>query len=192
MSESVWFEEVDTALLKYIQDLIQIQNSTGEYVPISVSVRKPEEDFKIEVYPSITIYNVYSSYDKLREDNNPVPVYKDFENHKIVMENPAIPYNLFYQIDFWSLYQEDMNLMTQKWLSNTGRCFNLDVLDKSGKQRSSFVLMTDDLKKSDLLSGSDRIYHSMLTYRIYVELDENIRVEKDLISTTEPTTKILN
>lgn len=186
MSKSVWFEEVDTALLKKIQSVVKVRDSDGSLVPVPVSVRKPEEDFKIEQYPCMTIYNMYSQFDKIRSDDNiEVVVDRDFDKHTMTLERPAQPYNLYYQIDFWSKYQLDMNQMTRTWLASTGRDFNLDVLDMSGEKRSSFVLMTDSLKKSDLLSGNERIYHSMISYRIYVELDEEIRREESMTSSID-------
>lgn len=186
MSKSVWFEEVDTALLKKIQSVVKVRDSDGSLVPVPVSVRKPEEDFKIEQYPCMTIYNMYSQFDKIRSDDNiEVVVDRDFDKHTMTLERPAQPYNLYYQIDFWAKYQLDMNQMTRTWLASTGRDFNLDVLDMSGEKRSSFVLMTDSLKKSDLLSGNERIYHSMISYRIYVELDEEIRREESMASSID-------
>lgn len=180
MSESVWFEQVDTALISYIQSIVHYGGN-----PIPVSVRKPEEDFKIEIYPSMSIYNVFSQLDLERSDTLQVIKSIDKENYTMVLEKSAIPFNLTYQIDFWAKYQEDMNRMTQLWLGHTGRDFNLPVFDASGNERSSFVLMTDQLVKSDFIDGSDRVYHSAVTYRIYVELDENIQIVKPLIAGTE-------
>lgn len=180
MSESVWFEQVDTALIDYIQSIVKYQRN-----PIPVNVRKPDEDFKVEKYPSMSIYNVFSQLDLERIDSLQVTKSVDKGNYSMVLEKSAVPYNLFYQIDFWAKYQEDMNSMTQQWLGQTGRDFNLPVIDASGKKRSSFVLMTDQLTKSDFIEGTDRVYHSVATYRIYVELDENVQVVKPLVASTE-------
>ena len=56
-SESVWFEQVDSALISLIQSTVSVYNSQGTLVPVPVKVRKPDEDFKIEEYPCITLYN---------------------------------------------------------------------------------------------------------------------------------------
>ena len=61
MSETVWFEQVDTALIDFISKGIKIG-----YSPIDVRVRKPDEDFKKEDYPLISLYNVYSKRDDFR------------------------------------------------------------------------------------------------------------------------------
>ena len=182
-SESVWFEQVDIALIEYIKGIVKLVDKNGTLSPVPVKIRKPDEDFKIEVYPSITLYNLYSMRDEVRYYPDSVVVERDEVNNKLIEERGAIPYSLIYQLDFWSRQQSDMNDMTRLWLGHhPDRCFNLPVKDMSGNDRSSFVLMTDDLKKSDFLAENDRTFHSVLTYRIWVEIDEKIRVESDMIT----------
>lgn len=182
-SESVWFEQVDTALIDYIQGIVKLPNDKGVLTPVPVKIRKPDEDFKIEEYPCITLYNLYSVRDEVRYYPDLVVVHQDPEANKVVRERGAIPYNLHYQIDFWSRLQSQMNDMTRLWVGHhPDKSFNLPVLDVSGNPRSSFVILTDDLKKVDMLSDTDRTFHSTLTYKIWVELDERIRVESDLIT----------
>ncbi len=192
MSETVWFEQVDEALLTLIKSIVQLPNSEGVLTPVYTQVRKPDEDFKIETYPAVSIYNLYSSLDKMRLDDRYVQVSRDTENAVAVYERTAIPYNLFYQIDFWSRYQSDMNEMTRKWIGHTGRDFNLPVKDMSGNDRSSFVLLTDDLVKSDFITGSDRTFHSAMTYRIYVEVDEQIRKNVPIVISPDNVVHITN
>ena len=147
-SESVWFEQVDTALINYIKGIVKFPNSSGVPTPVPVKVRKPDEDFKIEEYPCITLYNLYSVRDEERYFPDSVVVERDLERNRLVEEKSAIPYSLFYQIDFWSRQQSQMNDMTRMWLGHhPDRCFNLPVKDLSGNDRDSFVLMTDDLLK---------------------------------------------
>ena len=182
-SQSVWFEQVDTALINYIKGIVKLPNSNGVLTPVPVKVRKPDEDFKIEEYPCITLYNLYSKRDEERYFPDTVVVERDLDNNKIIEERSAIPYSLFYQIDFWSRQQSQMNDMTRMWLGHhPDRCFNLPVKDLSGNNRESFVLMTDDLKKSDFLTDTKRTFHSVLTYRVWVEIDERIRSEGYLIT----------
>lgn len=183
-SESVWFEQVDTALIKYIQESVRLLNASKVLTPVPVKVRKPDEDFKIEEYPCITIYNLYSMRDEVRYCPDDVVVSRDTTKNTLIKEKPAIPYSLYYQIDFWARKQSQMNDMTRLWLGqHPDRCFNLPVKDISGNDRSCFVLMTDDLKKSDFLSGIQRTFHSMLTYRVWVEIDERIQSESHMVST---------
>lgn len=182
-SESVWFEQVDTALINYIKGIVKLPNSNGVLTPVPVKIRKPDEDFKIEEYPCITLYNLYSVRDEERYFPDTVVVERDFDNHRLIEEKSAIPYSLFYQIDFWSRQQSKMNDMTRMWLGHhPDKCFNLPVKDLSGNNRDSFVLMTDDLKKSDFLTDTKRTFHSVLTYKVWVEIDERIRTEGYLIT----------
>lgn len=182
VNESVWFEQVDTALIERISNVVKLKNESGELVPVPVDVRKPDEDFKVESYPRITIYNLYSTRDEERYFPDKVVVLRDDESKTLVEEKGAIPYSLYYQIDFWSRLQSDMNEMTRMWLtSHPDKYFNLDVKDMAGKDRSSFVLLTDDLKKSDYFTGRDRTFHSYLTYRVWVELDERVQTEGAMI-----------
>lgn len=182
-SESVWFEEVDTALLGYIQSVVLLPSSYGGLFPVSCFVRKPDEDFKVEQYPSITIYNVSSIRDDFRYYPEPVVVSCNAESKTLVAERSAIPYVLTYQIDFWSRLQSDMNEMTRLWFSNIPeRYFNLPVLDKSRKPRSCFALQSGNLVKSDFLDGTARTFHSTITYKINVELDERISEVEPLVT----------
>ena len=182
-SESVWFEQVDTALINYIKGIVKLPNSNGVLTPVPVKIRKPDEDFKIEEYPCITLYNLYSVRDEERYFPDTVVIGRDFDNHKLIEEKSAIPYSLFYQIDFWTRHQSQMNDMTRMWLGHhPDKCFNLPVIDLSGNNRDSFVLMTDDLKKSDFLTDTKRTFHSVLTYKVWVEIDEHIRTEGYLIT----------
>lgn len=183
LSESVWFEQVDTALINYIKGIVKLPNSKGILTPVPVKIRKPDEDFKIEEYPCITLYNLYSVRDELRYFPDKVVVGRDPARNKLIEERGAIPYSLFYQLDFWSTKQSQMNDMTRMWLGyHPDRSFNLPVKDLSGQNRSSFVLMTDDLRKVDILTDKERTFHSVLTYKVWVEIDEKIRSESDMIT----------
>lgn len=184
LSESVWFEQVDTAFVNYIKGIVKLP-SGGNIIPVPVKIRKPDEDFKIEEYPCITLYNLYSVRDEVRYFPDKVVIERDPKNHKLIQEKGAIPYSLYYQFDFWSRQQSHMNDMTRIWLGrHPDRCFNLPVKDLSGKDRECFVLMTGDLVKSDFLTDNKRTFHSVLTYRVWVEIDERIRNESPMITST--------
>lgn len=186
MSESVWFEQVDTALISFIKSNIRVNWGT-----VDCRVRKPDEDFKKEDYPIISIYNLYSKRDDVRRCPNDVPVKIDKDNKIVTMEKPCLPYNLFYQIDFWAMMQSHMNEMMFRWIAatNGGRDFNLPVIDSGGISRSCYCMCKDDFKKSDLVTGNNRIFHSFITYRIYVEIDENIQTTAPLITEVKVSTK---
>ena len=190
LSESVWFEQVDTAFINYIKGIVKLPDSNGILTPVPVKIRKPDDDFKVEEYPCITLYNLYSVKDEFRYFPDKVVVETNPDRSTLIKENGAIPYSLYYQFDFWSRLQSDMNNMTRVWLGHhPDKCFNLPVKDVSGNNRDSFVLMTDALRKADFLTETERTYHSTLTYRVWVELDERIRVE-DFMITSIPDSEV--
>lgn len=170
MSESVWFEQVDSALMKLLRTVIQIDGK-----PVKVVVRKPDEDFSSEDYPVVSIYNLYDRFSKIRYSSEPVVVSRNVESNSLEVEQSALPYDLFYQIDFWANLQSDMNSMMKQWKSFAHFWFNLDVLDESGNKRSCFVLSRNDFNKSDLMKDGKRLFHSFGTYKVQVELDSNIK-----------------
>ena len=177
-SESVWFKQVDSALLTYISSL---------FPKLYTFVRKPDEDFKIEKYPCIGIYALSYIRNPLRYNGNKLTKLEFLEEDSfLILEKPAVPYDLTYQIDFWSLTQESMNNMTRIWLGNCPEGYiNLDLEDFSGNRRNSFMRQVGSITKSDLLNGSDRIFHTILTYNIWVEIDERITTKKHYIKTID-------
>ena len=137
MSANVWFEEVNKGLINEILKTVRIKNSSEDLVPLqkeAVIVRKPEEDFKLELLPCISIYNLSYKHDSKRYNPEPLKVTEDEQNHLITLEEPAVSFNLDYQLDFWSEYMIDMDVMTGTWLSNHFRQFNLKVIDDGGKR----------------------------------------------------------
>ena len=184
MSANVWFEEVNTALLNEIKDTVRIKNSNGELLALedkALMIRKPEEDFKFEIFPCVSIYNINYKHDPLRYSSEPIVVGLDANNNQMLLEDPAIPFNLFYQIDFWSEYQTDMDCMTRTWLSKHFRQFNLKVIDDGGVERSCNCLSQGSVIKSDLVYKGDRLFHSIIKLQIWVELDEETRYNKPMV-----------
>ena len=175
MNSSVWYEQIDRGLLQFIPSIIRLKDSEGLEVPVPVRIRKADEDFKVEDYPMVTITNLYTSRrDEVRY--YPFKVLRGYDKStaKGNLELPAVPYSVFYQLDFWSTFQEDMNTMLSQWCFHVSRDFNLPVIDSGGTHRDAYALQIGDtLKRTDKLSGSDRVFCSSLTYRIWAELDES-------------------
>lgn len=183
MSQTVWYEEVETALKSRLEDVVKLPNKNGTLKSVPCYIRKPDEDFKVEQYPFTSIYAVSSRRDEFRYCREKIIVDKDVANRKIVYEQSAIPYNLIYQLDFFSMLQTQMNDMLRAWISyHPDRDFNLPVFDKSGIARDCFALQRDTIVKQDILRGSKRVFHSIITYRIYVEIDENVQTERSMIT----------
>ena len=187
MSANVWFEQVERGLIKEIKETVKCKNHKGILTPLddnAIIIRKPEEDFKIEVFPSVSIYNTSYKFDSLRYNSQPIVVDVNEEEKTLLMEESAIPFNLDYQLDFWSEYQEDMNDMTRTWLMKHFRQFNLNVVDDGGVERSCNCSMTNSITKSDIVTGDKRLFHSIISYRIWVELDDQTRYNVSMVTDT--------
>ena len=172
---SIWKEEVDTGLINEIFNTVRVPNSKGILVPLSskekqVLVRKPEEDFKPEKYPCVSIYNTGDNFSTDRY--NPNIIKKHIEGNVLTYEEGAVPFDLIYNIDFWARYQTDMNSMTKEWLKNHFRQFNLLVTDDGGNEVYVNCLRSGNARKSDLMSGGERLFHTIISYRIWVEIKD--------------------
>lgn len=177
MSANVWSEEVERGLKQEILDTVFYLTDTGIKAPLTedmVFVRDPEEDLREEQIPCVTITPLYNRFDARRYNPNPVIMSRNDEENLLTMQDSAVPFNLFYQIDFWSRYKEDINLMTSTWLRKHFRQFNLKVVDDGGTERSSNVIVNESLRESDLLKNQKRLFHSIISYVIWVELDDEV------------------
>ena len=184
MSANVWFEEVNIGLLAEIKNTIRVKNPKGVLIPLDEKacvVRKPEEDFKFESFPCVSIYNTNSRFDPIRHNPEPIQVGRDEKTNQIILEDPAVPYNLTYQIDFWARYQTDIDTMTRTWLMKHHRQFNLEVIDDGGVKRSCNAFRVTNLQKSDLLLNKERLFHSFIIYQIWVEIDDETRYNKPMV-----------
>ena len=172
---SIWKEEVDTGLINEIFNTVRVPNSKGILVPLSskekqVLIRKPEEDFKPEKYPCVSIYNTGDNFSTDRY--NPNKIKKRLPNGVMKLEDSAVPFDLTYNIDFWARYQTDMNAMTKEWLKRHFRQFNLLVIDDGGNEVYVNCLKVSNPRKSDLMSGGERLFHTIISYRIWVEIKD--------------------
>ena len=185
MSANVWFEEVNTGLLQEIHDTVRVKDAKGVLIKLNrekaIVVRKPEEDFKFETFPCISIYNLTYRHEPLRYNPAPIKVEEDIDNKVVILEDPAVSFNLDYQIDFWSKYQEDMDCMTRTWLVKHFRQFNLKVVDDGGVERTCNCLTQGSIVKSDLVLNGDRLFHSIIKLQIWVELDDETRYNKPMV-----------
>lgn len=185
MSASVWFEEVCKGLIQELKKTVQYKNANGELVTLddkALMVRKPEEDFKFESFPCVSVYIVDYKHDPLRYAPDPIVIARDVENKSATLEETAIPFNLTCQIDFWSRYQADMDVMTRTWLMKHFRAFNLPVVDSGGTERTCNCFTQGSIVKSDLVLNKERLFHSIIKYEIWVEIDENICYNTDMVT----------
>lgn len=188
MSANVWFEEVNTGLVEEIKSTVKVKDAHGVLTALgddNIVIRKPEEDFKIEVFPSVSIYNVTYRHDPLRYNPNPVVVSTDKEKKTMTLEDPAVAFNLTYQLDFWAKYQTDMDSMTRTWLLKHFRQFNLKVIDDGGTERSCNCITKGSIVKSDLVQNGDRLFHSIVNLQIWVEIDDETRYNMPMVVTRD-------
>lgn len=190
MSASVWYGEVCAGLRKEIEDTVRIRDRRREFISLphplkSIVVRKPEEDLKFEVFPCVSIYIKSFRHDPLRYDPQCVQLVRDPTTYRTQVEEQAVPYNLDVQLDFWAKYQEDIDNMTRTWLMKHFRQFNLDVVDDGGTPRSISVLSVGGMVKSDLVLGEKRLFHSILNYSIWVEIDGEMRYNVPMVTKVE-------
>lgn len=180
MAGSVWLKEVDTALLKLIPTIVKYYDENDELVSSAVMVRNPEGTYKIEEFPSVSIFNYNQVFASERYDREEVLTKRDIERKVAVLEKSALPYYLYYQIDFWAKYQEDINEMTRRWLGFIPRNFVLEVKDTEGNIRHCNMELVD-FANADYVKGDERIFHRVYSYRIWVELDEGYEKEYPVV-----------
>ena len=167
MNQSVWYEQIDGALIEFISNKIKLNG-----VPAHVFVRKPEEEFIETTFPCVTIYNTGTVSHESREDFQPKSVQsRDIAGGTVTFVKTPVMYVHQYQIDFWSRYQSQMNEMLMKWLSAVDRDFNIPTLTTSGQPDFFYVLENGGVRKSDLISDKQRLFHSFITYKIYSDID---------------------
>ena len=181
---SVWIEQVDKGLIDEIYSTIKVRDSSGSLVQLKdkskqVLIRKPEEAFKPEAYPCISIYNTEARFSPIRDNPNDI---RHYNEGILTLEKRAVPYELMYNIDFWAKYQTDMNEMLKSWLLNHHRQFNLLVVDEGGVEASVNCLKKVDPKKADLVSDGKRLFHTTISYCMWVEIKDETRYNTDVVT----------
>lgn len=201
MNGSVWNEEVCSAFLAELRRHVRIKSRTDRKTLIvppgetAFFVRKPEEEFKAERLPCVSIYIKDTEHDPLRHYPFKVPVRRsETDPNSVFMEYPAVTFNMTVQIDFWSRYQEDMDTMTRTWLLRHYQNFNLPAVDDAGNPRDLNVYAQGSLVVSDLMRGKETLYHRILNYVTWVDIDANETynegiVQEVLIETTDMTVR---
>lgn len=155
----------------------------------SVWIRDPQEELREESYPCVTVSSLYDRFDALRWSYNASILGVDKVRNVVIMQEPSQPFDLTYQIDFWARYKEDMNLMTMTWLQGHPRSFNLDVTDDGGEKRSCNVYQDGRIRPMDLFTSKKRLYHTVISYVIWVELDRNEDYTMPMVAEIEAVVK---
>lgn len=180
MSSTVWLEQTDTALKSFLQSFM---NLSGKVLP--VTIRKPDEDFKSEKYPMITLYTysllpLRSEYDNLFKN-----VEINDEEHELLREEADIPFMFAYQVDFWAKMQSHMNQMLFLWQSQVKRDFILPALTMTGEESEIYVITKRSVVKSDIIDSTERIFHSIISLEVYTNIQEHNRSAIPMVSTVD-------
>jgi hypothetical protein len=185
MSGSVWYSQVNKALKDLIPTIVKRYNKEQELVAVPAIVRTPESEFKVEKFPIVTIFPYGEKFSLSRFDDKEVLVSVDQQAGIGTLEEPARPYDLSYQIDFWSHYQEEIEEMTRRWCAKFTKFNVLEVKDTLNNTRSCFMKLTNIARSDTVKSKDERIFHRIYSYEIWVELDEGSSREVNLAVTRE-------
>lgn len=161
MSATVWYEQVDTALIKLIK------RAFGDN--INIRFRSPD-DFNDSKPPYVGITHLKEKFDRKRYDETPIRVSR--QNNTITLEEAAKPYNLEIQVDIVTDSITDMNRMSMLWQNTVIDRHNLDVLDMSGNPHNCYMRLVAKNTNSEQSSNEDRSFINSYVYRIRVEIDE--------------------
>lgn len=184
MSASVWFEEVNIGLIEELKKTLTIKDEKGDFVPLpkeAFMVRKPEEDFKFETLPCVSICPLTYRHNPLRYSPYPIEVELDKESKVVTLEDHAVSFDLDYQIDFWADFQTDLDSMTRAWLMKHFRSFNLKVVDDGGVERTCNCFNSTSIVRSDLVQNKKRLFHAVIKYQIWVEIDAETRYNEPVV-----------
>lgn len=187
MSESIWNSEIEEGLKKFFNSFLL--NSDGS--PIKVKVRKPDDDFMEEKYPVIYLQSLQQSLNTVRYDPTRVKeISRDEATHTVIKEEAPIAMDCIYQVDFYTLYQREINSILQKFLANTngGRYFNLAVKDQSGNDWDLLALRRDKtnvVRRTDYFDERTRLFHAAFAFKVQTQLNENIRREGYYVTATD-------
>lgn len=171
VNRSVWWEEVDTALVKFLNDNVFYKRGTTEKpVPVHFYPIRDERIIKTGLRPGIAIQHLTETFDSDRYSDEDVVA--KVENGIAHIESCAKPYTLQYQIEFISDLQTDLNYMTRCWHGATGRRFMLDVHDAEGVPRRSYVSVQKQANSTVLVETEERLFRSITIINVKVEIDE--------------------
>lgn len=178
VNRSVWWEEVDIALVKFLnENVFYKRGSIEKPVPVHFYPIREEQIIKEGLRPGIAIQHIKATFDSDRYTDEEVVA--KVEDGIAYIESCAKPYTLQYQIELISDYQSDLNYMTRCWHSATGRRFLLDVEDAEGTKRKSYVWVERQVNNTVLIETEERLFRSIILINVQVELDEgNVRLEQ--------------
>lgn len=166
MSNSVWYGEVDLALVKLLKKIF------GESIQVYFNSNRDLNSKKI-LYPYVKITHLGEAFDFDRYDPNRQLVSYDPHTQTAIVEDSALPYTLNYQIDIISDSNKGNNSSTLKWASNIKPFSTLKVIDNGGIERSCFMSCNKPVNLEEVTQDDKVIFRHVVRATIRVEIDEN-------------------
>ena len=176
-SDTVWNAQILGGFINLIHSVVGSD--------VKVQIRKPDEDFKVETYPSAILQVLYQKFsvDRYYKDEIYL-VSKDMSTYKGVEDNPPLTYDIAVQVDFFAKLQSDIDSMVIKWLSYQRRDFNLSVNTVGGESTDVHVMPVSNARRLDEVNGNERIFRSCFNYKVYGRIEEHTgRTEVPLVKT---------
>lgn len=186
-NRSVWIEQFDSALLSFLKTKIKIKNKE-----ISFSITKPEESLKERPYPSVSVTLTGGpTMDVERYGQGPVRTLLDKENLVGNWEEPAMPFKVFYRIDFWAKLQTHLNEMTKCWYiaNKDPRIFLLPTVDAGGEERITTCFIKNATPLNEI-NGTERIFRLAINLEGWIEIDEGITYTEGVIGNARVNTHL--
>jgi hypothetical protein len=160
---SVWIEQVDRGLIDFIEGIVDI-------VDLTVRPRQTNEGNSAE-FPAVTFFSYDEKLAEYRQKRFDELGSKNEVEGTAQMLRPLVPYDLFYQVDFWAESQYEINEMLRKWEGRVEKHNLLPVLDIDGNSKD-IKMERVDFANADYTKNGEKRFHRTFTYKIKVELDE--------------------
>lgn len=184
-SRSVWFKQVDEALYNLISNTLYYTDSKGKVQMVEPCFPKDLPDLKNKKLPTVVIKKTTSTFDITRYDPQPIVTGINPDTKTAILEESAKPYNLRYQLEILTQYQEDLDSLSRIWLSKIPHRYMLDVEDTSGVPRKCYMVQTSPpTQLNETHSGDNTLYRLVIVYTIKVELDEGIETSTNIVTDT--------
>jgi len=165
--------ELDTALYDRL-DGITVIDKDGNPQSVAIILKAPEEEFKLEEIPGISVGLVDIRYAPERQDWIRSETINLVDNTAVIKDMHK-PYDIMFQIAVHSTYSEDDRSLQEQVLQKLPPRTYIDVGDES-----FYVFLTSPFVESDIL-GDRRIFRKIGTYLIAAELDPTEEREVKLV-----------
>lgn len=177
---SVWWEEVDLALLDLLKNFHYVKNNKERvkvpvlFFPLSMNNEKYE-------YPIVMFRHLNEEFDLERYSALPVQV--SIEDNVATYEDSARPYTLNYQLDIIAEKQRDLNYLTKQWSCLVPIRGTIPVVDTEGTTRRCFM-SCEPPRQIDYYAvrGEDRLLRTVIKFKVKIELDMGTSYKREVVT----------